>query len=123
MQIIRFILGKIILFLDWITSPRPIKMQQEQLDRIAQSTSNMTLYEFRACPFCIRVRRFMRKNNIYIKTKDARKNDDFASELISGGGKLQVPCLQIQKPSGDIVWMYESKDIIKFLTIELGFNR
>ncbi|MBT89021.1 MAG: glutaredoxin [Spirochaetales bacterium] len=122
MRIIRFVLGRIILFLDWITSPKPIKMQQEQLDQITRSTSNMTLYEFRACPFCVRVRRFMRRNNIDIETKDARRNDDFASELISGGGKLQVPCLQIKEPSGKIVWIYESKDIIQFLTTELGFQ-
>ena len=45
--------------------------------------------------------------------KDARRNKDFADELINGGGKLQVPCLKI---GGDkIRWMYESKDIIIFL--------
>lgn len=123
MQIIRFILGRIILFLDYITSPKPIKIKQKELDRIVQVTSNMTLYEFKACPFCVMIRRFMKKNNIHIETKDARRNHDFASELISGGGKLQVPCLQIKKSSGETIWMYESKDIIKFLTIELGFNR
>ena len=64
MQIIRFILGRIILFLDWLTSPRPNKISRTELDAIQNKVKNMTIYEFRACPFCVRVRRFMKKNNI-----------------------------------------------------------
>ena len=95
MQIIRFILGRIILFLDWLTSPRPNKISRTELDAIHNKVKNMTIYEFRACPFCVRVRRFMKKNNIIINTKDARRSKVFAQELIDGGGKLQVPCLKI----------------------------
>ena len=51
--------------------------------------------------------------------KDAKRDKDYAQELISGGGKLQVPCLRIEKSPEDVEWMYESKDIIKFLTKEL----
>ena len=80
----------------------------------------MEIYEFKACPFCVRVRRFMKKNNISITIKDARRNKDFADELLNGGGKLQVPCLKI---GGDkIRWMYESKDIIIFLNSYLELN-
>ena len=82
----------------------------------------MVMYEFRACPFCVRVRRFMKKNNISIETKDARKNKEYASELINGGGKLQVPCLLIQKDNKNVEWLYESKDIIKFLSKELSIS-
>ena len=32
---------------------------------------------------------------------------------------LQVPCLRIEKSPEDVEWMYESKDIVKFLTKEL----
>ena len=51
--------------------------------------------------------------------KDAKRDKDYAQELISGGGKLQVPCLRIEKSPEDVEWMYESKDIVKFLTKEL----
>ena len=120
MNIIRFILGRVILFLDWITSPKPIPASRERIEFIQEKVKDMEIYEFRACPFCVRVRRFMKKNNISIKTKDARRNVDFAQELIKGGGKLQVPCLKI---GGDeIKWMYESKDIIIFLNSYLELN-
>lgn len=122
MKIIRFILGRIILFLDWITSPKPLSISEEKRNEINSLTSNMVMYEFRACPFCVRVRRFMKKNNISIETKDARKNKEYASELINGGGKLQVPCLLIQKDSKNVEWLYESKDIIKFLSKELSIS-
>ncbi len=79
----------------------------------------MVMYEFKACPFCVRVRRFMKKNNISIKTKDARRNKEYATELINGGGKLQVPCLLIPKDENNSQWLYESKDIINFLSKEL----
>tara|TARA_B100001996_G_scaffold369611_1_gene343210 strand:- start:573 stop:944 length:372 start_codon:yes stop_codon:yes gene_type:complete len=120
MRIIRFILGRIILFLDWATSPKPLSISQDEKIKIDAITSNMEIYEFRACPFCVRVRRFMKKNNISILTKDARKNKEYADELINGGGKLQVPCLYIKKEGDNPKWLYESKDIIVFLSKELG---
>ena len=119
MNIIRFILGRIILFLDWMTSPKPIPVSPEKIKFIQEKVKDMEIYEFKACPF-VRVRRFMKKNNISITIKDARRNKDFADELLNGGGKLQVPCLKI---GGDkIRWMYESKDIIIFLNSYLELN-
>ena len=120
MNIIRFILGRIILLLDWMTSPKPIPVSPEKIKFIQEKVKDMEIYEFKACPFCVRVRRFMKKNNISITIKDARRNKDFADELLNGGGKLQVPCLKI---GGDkIRWMYESKDIIIFLNSYLELN-
>ena len=116
MRIIRFILGRIILFLDWATSPSPITISEEERLRINTFTSSMVMYEFKACPFCVRVRRFMKRNNI------ARKNKDYAEELVSGGGKLQVPCLVIPIEGKSSEWLYESKDIINFLAKELGIK-
>ena len=119
MGLIRFIIGKIILFLDWLPSPKPLNMTKEKIDSIAAYSSTLTLYEFRACPFCVMVRRFLKKNNIVLDIKDAKRDKDYAQEVISGGGKLQVPCLRIEKSPEDVEWMYESKDIVKFLTKEL----
>ena len=39
-----------------------------------------------------------------------------AIDLMNGGGKTQVPCLRIESPEGDVQWMYESDDIIAYLT-------
>ena len=37
------------------------------------------------------------------------------ADLIAGGGKSQVPCLRIEDEKGDVSWMYESLDIIRYL--------
>jgi len=37
------------------------------------------------------------------------------TDLINGGGKAQVPCLRIEGESGQVQWMYESADIIRYL--------
>jgi glutathione S-transferase len=64
----------------------------------------------------------MKKNNISINMKDARRNKAFAQELIDGGGKLQVPCLRIGNSSSTSGWLYESKDIILYLKKHLGIS-
>ena len=42
------------------------------------------------------------------------------AELIAGGGKKQVPCLRIEDERGDVQWMYESGDIIRYLKRQLA---
>lgn len=72
-----------------------------------------TLYHFSACPFCVRVRRFLEAESINIMQKDTRLDSTACEELQQGGGKTQVPCLKIED-NGQIQWMYESDDIIEY---------
>ena len=37
------------------------------------------------------------------------------NELIREGGRPTVPCLKIAREDGSTKWMYESKNIIKYL--------
>jgi len=39
-----------------------------------------------------------------------------AQALMQGGGKTQVPCLRIEQADGSVEWMYESSDIINYLS-------
>ena len=36
-------------------------------------------------------------------------------DLIQGGGKGTVPCLRIERDTGDVEWLYESVDIVDYL--------
>ncbi|MCO5142596.1 MAG: glutathione S-transferase N-terminal domain-containing protein [Oligoflexia bacterium] len=119
MAVIRFILGKIILFLDFIFSPTPKARSLDELDSLKQKTAHMMVYQFEACPFCVKVRRALKAENIPITFVDA-KSDPFKTELLQGGGKLQVPCLRITKENGKAEWMYESSAIIHFLKEQLA---
>lgn len=116
---IRWFLGKIILFLDWLTSPRkPDHPPKKQAELDAQ-TANMAIYEYTACPFCIKTRRAVRRLGLNIELRDAKNDPQFRRELEQEGGKQQVPCLRIEEADG-ITWMYESSDIIRYLEQRFG---
>ncbi len=115
MSAIRWILGKIILFIDWLTQPpHPAHTPRKQAKLDAQ-TEHMALYQYAACPFCVKTRRAIRRLGLNIECRDAKNNPEFRQELESQGGKQQVPCLRIEKEDGTITWMYESSDIIAYL--------
>jgi len=115
MFIIHKIVGALILFLDWITSPKGIKRSKDRQLEINTQTKALTLYQYKACPFCVKVRRSMKRQSLSIETRDAKRSDSAKQELLTGGGKLKVPCLRIIDTSGESKWMYESKDIIHYL--------
>ena len=112
MQIIRWVLGRLILLFDWIFTPKSIKRDAELQAKIDQQTAGLSLYQYPACPFCVKVRRAM-------KTVNAKTCEDSKKELESGGGKLKVPCLRIENNKGEVNWMYESSDIITYLENEV----
>lgn len=118
MKYVRWVLGRLILAIDFLTSPKPAvrdKKDQDQIDAIAAS---MSLYQFHSCPFCVKVRRQLKKHALNIELRDAKNNAAFKEELIREGGMHKVPCLRIEKQTGDVEWLYESNDIIAFLHSE-----
>jgi glutaredoxin len=111
---IRTILSGLILFFNWVFTPKSVKRDAEVQATINEATKNLTLYQYKACPFCVKVRRSIKRGALDIQTKDAKRCESSKQELISGGGKLKVPCLKIEE-NGKEKWMYESKDIISYL--------
>ena len=116
MAIIRFILGKLILLCDWAFPPRAIKRDPIQQAKIDRETNDLTLYQYAACPFCVKVRRAMKRQALRIDTRDVKRAPDAREELLGGGGLLKVPCLRIRDDAGQAQWMYESGDIIDYLS-------
>ncbi|ACJ28564.1 Glutaredoxin-like protein [Shewanella piezotolerans WP3] len=113
MFVIRWVLGRIILFLNFIFAPKKLKRPIAEQQKIDDVTKNMTIYEYKACPFCVKVRRSLRRQGLNIVTLDA-KQEPHKNTLLTEGGKLQVPCLKIED-EGKATWMYESSEIIGFL--------
>ena len=114
-KVLRFIVGRIVLLLNLLTLPRKGKRNEEQQQAISANLAKHQLYQFSACPFCVKVRRQMRRLNLPIECRDARKNPVFRKELLAEGGRLKVPCLRIEKAGGEVLWMYESDDINRYL--------
>ncbi len=114
MRYIRWLLGKIILFLDAMFSPKQRELNMMEKKKIEESSGNLFLYQFESCPFCVKVRRFLKAEGISLPLVDAT-TEPGRGELLKGGGVLQVPCLKIQKQNGSTEWLYESDDIIAYL--------
>lgn len=107
-------LGRVIVFGSFLTRPKRVARSSEEQQAVNERAAKMSLYQFYACPFCVLVRREMHRLNLPIVTRDAQNNTPYRQELLSEGGNIQVPCLRID--GGDKpVWMYESKEIIRFL--------
>lgn len=115
MAIIRWILGRIIFIVDLLFRPRLQKHPENVQNQYDADAKSLTLYQYAVCPFCVKVRWAMRRLGVAVETRDAKRNAEFAQELVVGGGQLKVPCLRIQKDNGEVEWMYESSDIIDFL--------
>jgi glutaredoxin len=118
---VRQFLGHLISLIDLLTRGRKLKRSDESQKQIEAELTSMSLYQFYACPFCIKTRRALHKLNLPIQTRSASTGSPFRQELIEGGGKIQVPCLRIEK-NGISEWMYESSAIIEYLEQRFATN-
>ncbi len=107
-------LGRLIVFISFITRPKKVIRAPAEQAAIDKQVTGMALYQFYACPFCVRVRREMHRLNLPIETRDAQNDIPYRRELLEGGGKIQAPCLLIDE-DGKQTWLYESKSILEYL--------
>ncbi len=114
LSVARKLIGTIILAADRVTSPKKPAHSPQQQILLDEKTGNLTLYEMRACPFCVKVRREIKRLGLNIERRDVKHSDADMDDLIQQGGKFQVPCLRVDNGS-TTRWMYESDQIIDFL--------
>lgn len=117
-KVLRNGLGMVIVFISWLTNPKPIKRAAAEQANVQAKAAGLALYQRYACPFCVKVRRAIHKLNVGIEIRDI-KNTAYRDELIAQGGRVMVPCLRIEE-GGEVKWLYESKDIIQFLNARFG---
>ncbi|MEC8678196.1 MAG: glutaredoxin domain-containing protein [Candidatus Margulisiibacteriota bacterium] len=114
LKAVRLILGEFIVFLNWLFKPSAVRRSATEQAQLDQRSEALSLYQFRGCPFCVKVRREITRLNLVIKYCDVNRHESYRSELESGGGKVKVPCLKIQ--TGESTeWLYESSDINRYL--------
>lgn len=119
MKFIRWFLGKIILFLNAVFSPRGIKRDANEQMSVDDKAKQYALYQFEACPFCVKVRRAMKRQSVKIELRDAKNDPAHRQDLEQGGGRIKVPCLRIEK-DGETHWLYESSDIVAHIEKEFA---
>lgn len=95
--------------------PKGLVRTAEAQSKVDAECASLALYHFSTCPFCIKVRHEMARLSLPVQLRDAQHDAGHRADLLQGGGKVQTPCLQITDGQGNVQWMYESSDIIKYL--------
>ncbi len=87
-RLLRLILTPFMLLQEKLTTPKAINRSTEQQAAVDKATANLALYQFRACPFCIKVRREIARLALNIELRDAQHNPVRREELMNGGGAV-----------------------------------
>ena len=77
---------------------------------------SLALYHYDSCPFCVRVTRVLERLGVDCELRNTQLEPSRREELVEGGGRSQVPCLRIEGEEGSVTWLYESADIIEYLS-------
>ncbi len=82
--------------------------------------NDLTLYHFNSCPFCVRVRHAAHSLGVQLKLADINQDPQSRQELVGARGRTTVPVLRIENENGDVEWMPESADIVRYLNQRFG---
>lgn len=96
----------------------PVRTPEQQADA-ERRAQHLALYHRPACPFCMRVCVALARLDVPIERHNITADPEARRELVTGGGRQQVPCLRIDE-SPQTRWLYESADIIAYLEAQFG---
>lgn len=112
---VRILLIPFMLLWEFVTTPKGVVRGAAAQQQVDQQSRNLVLYQFKTCPFCIKVRREIKRLSLPIELRDAQKNPQHRAALLQGGGHIKVPCLKITDEHGNVQWLYESTAINQYL--------
>lgn len=114
-KMVRIVGGPIVLLNEWLTTKKALIRTIADQQRVDDATRSLTLFHFKTCPFCMKVRRASNELGLKIEKRDAQHDEHARQELLKATGAVKVPCLKISTPDGTVTWMHESDKIIGYL--------
>ncbi|MGP9766824.1 glutaredoxin family protein [Halomonas sp. AOP13-D3-9] len=117
---LRLVLAPVMLISEKLSTPKSVERTPEEQANVDKACQKLALYQFRTCPFCIKVRKEMARLGLNIERRDAQLDPAHKQALQEGGGKVKVPCLKITHDDGREEWMYESDTINAWLHQQFG---
>ena len=112
---LRIAIGPLMLLWEHVNRPSGQVRSPEAQQRVDLECRALVLYQFRTCPFCIKVRQEIRRLSLPIEFRNAQPEGPDRDALARGGGIVKVPCLKITDATGRDQWLYESGAIIAYL--------
>ena len=117
---LRLVLAPVVLIAEKLSTPQSVERSAEEQARVDEACQNLALYQFRTCPFCVKVRKEIARLGLPIEVRDAQLHPEHRQELAEGGGRVKVPCLKITEEDGSVEWLYESDAINAWLHRRFG---
>ncbi|GAA0583776.1 glutaredoxin [Halomonas salifodinae] len=113
---LRLLLTPVMLLAEKLSTPKAaVSRSDEAQAEVDRQCRSLALYQFRACPFCVKVRKEMARLDLSIERRDAQLDPEHRQALEAGGGRVKVPCLRIEQTDGSVDWLYESDAINAWL--------
>ena len=117
---VRVLLAPVMLISEKLSTPKAVERTPEEQAQVDIACQQLALYQFRTCPFCIKVRKEIARLGLNIELGDAQLDPAHKQALLEGGGKVKVPCLKITDDAGQATWLYESDEINRWLHQRFG---
>jgi len=114
-KLVRAILGPVMLLKEKLTQPDGMQRSAAAQLETDQQCQSLALYQFKTCPFCIKVRQEMARLSLNIQRIDAQAPGADRDTLTREGGQTKVPCLKITDAASNSQWLYDSDKIIGYL--------
>jgi len=112
---LRLVLGPMMLLKEKMTRPKGLVRAQAAQEAVDQQCQSLALYQYKTCPFCIKVRQEISRLSLNIQRIDAQHEGVDRQQLLKHGGQAKVPCLRITDSAGISQWLYDSEKIRAYL--------
>jgi glutaredoxin 2 len=88
------------------------KAEMKDLER----PEGLSIYGYPQCPFCRRVLDSAASLGLDIPLRNTLNDAEHRQALQAALGRTRVPVLLIEGEAGDVKWLPESADIVRYLT-------
>ena len=85
-----------------------------------QGTEGLALYGYPQCPYCSRVLKAIEGLELDIPLRNTAEDSDYLKAVYEALGRGTVPVLRIEDFEGEVEWLPESADIIRYLATRFG---
>ena len=99
MKLIRFFVGRILLLLNAVFKPKALPRTEAEIIQLKQDAQGLSLYQFEACPFCIKVRRALTRLGVTIPIYDVKRSRSMSesSSSVVDDGKYPACALLMRR--------------------------
>ncbi len=86
----------------------------------SEGAGGLSLYGYPQCPYCARVLHAIESLGLAIPLRNTMQDGDHRDVVVAALGRGTVPVLRIEGGEGEVEWMPESAEIVRYLVSRFG---